>query len=115
VFHGFGGEEGVLVDVGGGLAPPSYDRLRAVHYTTSSFQDPEIVAHAFATFDELDGWIRSKSPYAEIEKFAMTGLPVPFYGDRLDAIVTAMNDAHTFDEWVERELHLLDRYENMEL
>jgi hypothetical protein len=115
VFHGFGGEEGVLVDVGCGLAPPSYDRLRAVHYTKSSFQDPEILTNAFSAFDELDGWIRSRSPYVEIEKFAMTGLPVPLYGDRLDAIVAAIHNPGTFDKWIERELQLLDLYENMDL
>lgn len=116
VFHGYGGDEHVLIPTQRGLIPMSYTHLHsAVHYSEPALTGPIAATSAFKVFDDLDAWIKKHPPFSGILMLAESGLAIPFFGDRLAKMRSLLCHLKELDEWIGNEVALQDAFRNMDL
>jgi hypothetical protein len=112
LFHGFDGDENLLVPLQGvGLVPISYKSLtRSVHFSSVS-GDAQLIGQALDVFDKFDAWLYSNPPWAFYVEYAESGFEIPFSGRRLDEVRAVIEEgAEAVDEWLaeeslQRDLH----------
>jgi len=109
LFHGFGGDENFLVQIPSlGYIPITYEALtRSVHYSPT-ISDKDFVASSIDVFDQFDTWLQKNYPAYCYLKYAKSGLPIPFYGGRLQEIQDIMKNPHDFEGWLENEMDQQD-------
>lgn len=109
IFHGLGGEESLLVFLGGGqLVPVSYESLtNALHYRPTTM-DTDAVRDALSLIDEFDGWLQSNDPYSLYLDFAASGFDIPLHGESRKEIQTAMSGREDFRAWLEEQSMIED-------
>jgi hypothetical protein len=105
LFHGFDGDENLLVPLHGvGLVPVSYESLtRSVHFSPV-FADTAFIDRAMEVFESFDSWLESNPPWACYVRYAESGFEIPFSGKRLREIRSATEAGlEALEEWLDDE------------
>jgi hypothetical protein len=105
MFHGFGGDEQLHVDLPGlGVVPIAHEALTQSVYFSPLLADTAFVDIALQTFDACDTWLKQNMPWSHWVLYAESGLEIPFYGRRMEQIKRAMAYPEDFHEWLTKEV-----------
>ncbi len=109
ILHGLGGEENFLVFLDGiGLVPISYEFLTQSAHYTPVYGDVPLADEAVQVFDDFDRYLEEDDRLSRCVAYAESGMIIPFHGEQLDSLRTALNSPADFQEWLQEELEYQD-------